>query len=119
METFVWNEHFITGEAQVDAEHQELVRIINWIIGHQKSAAEKMELGKVLDDLVQYAATHFTHETELMVAGGCDPRFLRTCSKPLETGPGRAGSRRMPSSSSSSSGKLVAKRRVFLAGCLP
>ena len=33
METFVWNEHFITGEAQVDAEHQELVRIINWIIG--------------------------------------------------------------------------------------
>jgi hemerythrin len=41
METFVWNEHFITGEAQVDAEHQELVRIINWIIGHQKSAAEK------------------------------------------------------------------------------
>ena len=78
METFVWNEHFITGEAQVDAEHQELVRIINWIIGHQKSAAEKMELGKVLDDLVQYAATHFTHETELMVAGGCDPRFLRT-----------------------------------------
>ncbi len=77
METFVWNEHFITGEPQVDTEHQELVRIINWIIGHQKSAAEKQELGKVLDDLVNYAATHFTHETELMVAGGCDPRFLQ------------------------------------------
>ncbi len=77
METFVWNERYVTGEEQVDAEHQELVRIINWIIGNRKSTAEKQELGKVLDDLVNYAATHFAHETQLMVSCGCDLRFLK------------------------------------------
>ncbi|MDE1545139.1 bacteriohemerythrin [Dechloromonas agitata] len=77
MEAFVWNERYITGEEQVDAEHQELVRIINWIIGHRKSAAEKQEMGQILDDLVNYAANHFAHETQLMVASGCDPRFLQ------------------------------------------
>ncbi|MFN4341058.1 MAG: bacteriohemerythrin [Azonexus sp.] len=77
METFVWNERYMTGEPQVDAEHQELVRIINWIIGHRKSAAEKQEMGRILDELVDYAANHFAHETQLMVASGCDPRFLQ------------------------------------------
>ena len=77
MEAFVWNERYVTGEQQVDNEHQELVRIINWIIGHRRSADENQGIGKVLSDLVDYAANHFAHETELMVSSGCDPRFVQ------------------------------------------
>ena len=77
MDTFVWNERYVTGEPQVDTEHQELVRIINWIIGNRKSSQESVEMGKILSDLVDYAANHFTHETELMVAANCDPRFVQ------------------------------------------
>ena len=77
MDAFVWSERYVTGEQQVDTEHQELVRIINWIIGHRKSSTEREEMGNILSGLVSYAANHFTHETELMVKAGCDPRFIR------------------------------------------
>jgi len=77
MDAFVWSERYVTGEDQVDTEHQELVRIINWIIGHRKSSTEREEMGNILSGLVSYAANHFAHETELMVKAGCDPRFIR------------------------------------------
>lgn len=77
MEAFVWNERYITGEEQIDAEHQELVRIINWIIGNRRSADENQKISQVLSNLVDYAANHFAHETDLMVSSGCDPRFVR------------------------------------------
>lgn len=77
MDIFAWNDSFVTGEPVVDAEHQGLVRLINWIIEHQSSTTPPEEIDKVLVQLVQYAVTHFQHEEELMAATGCDPGFVR------------------------------------------
>ena len=77
METFVWNERFLTGEAIVDDEHQELVRIINWVGSLQaRQDVRAEELHAVLDQLVQYAVMHFGHEECLMVESGVDERHF-------------------------------------------
>lgn len=75
MDIFAWNDSFVTGEPVVDAEHQGLVRLINWLIEHQSMATPPEEVDRVLAQLVDYAVTHFRHEEELMESVGCDPRF--------------------------------------------
>ncbi len=75
MDIFVWNDSFVTGEPVVDAEHQGLVRLVNWLIEHQSTATPAEEVDRVLAQLVDYAVTHFRHEEELMESAGCDPRF--------------------------------------------
>ncbi|WP_265949892.1 ATP-binding protein [Dechloromonas sp. A34] len=75
METFVWNDRFMTGEAIVDDEHKELVRIINWVGSLQaEQRGDPDELHAVLDKLVAYAVMHFAHEEELMASVACDER---------------------------------------------
>jgi len=75
METFVWNDRFLTGEAIVDDEHKELVRIINWVGSLQaRQGVRPEELHAVLDQLVQYAVMHFAHEEALMAESGVDER---------------------------------------------
>jgi hemerythrin-like metal-binding protein len=76
MDIFVWNERYLTGEAVVDSEHQELVRIINWVIEHQAGSNEQARIDDVLNQLVDYAATHFRHEEELMESAGCAAQFI-------------------------------------------
>lgn len=77
METFVWNDCFLTGEAQVDTEHQELVRIINQVGSMQaEQQAQPGEFNAVLDRLVDYAVSHFNHEEALMLNVGCDERHV-------------------------------------------
>lgn len=75
MDIFVWNESFVTGEPVVDAEHQGLVSLVNWLIEHQTTSTPAAEIDKVLVQLVDYAVTHFQHEEALMQSSGCDPRF--------------------------------------------
>ncbi|MBS1129879.1 MAG: PAS:Hemerythrin cation binding region [Proteobacteria bacterium] len=77
MDAFVWNERYMTGEAQVDEEHQELVRIINWVIEHQSVPAQDDDIQRVLASLANYAVMHFGHEEELMEQMHCDPRFIQ------------------------------------------
>lgn len=76
MDIFIWSERYVTGEAVVDTEHQELVRIINWVIEHQSGLHQERNVGEVLDQLIAYAATHFRHEESLMAECGCDPKFI-------------------------------------------
>lgn len=76
METFVWNDRFMTGETVVDEEHKELVRIINWVGSLQSQEAAANEIEKVLEYLVNYAGTHFSHEEALMAESGCDIRHV-------------------------------------------
>ncbi len=77
MDIFVWNDRYVTGESTVDSEHRELVRIINSIIERQSSSITPEELDGILARLIDYAATHFLHEEELMIEVGCDPAFQR------------------------------------------
>jgi hemerythrin-like metal-binding protein len=76
MDTFVWDERYLTGEEVVDNDHRELVRIINWVSNMQAQESTAEAIGEVLDQLVQYAVTHFGHEETLMADIGCDPRHV-------------------------------------------
>lgn len=75
MDTFVWDERYQTGEAQIDSEHQRLVELINSLIEMQTTEEHPPEAPRVLAELVAYAAEHFAHEEALMALVGCDPRF--------------------------------------------
>lgn len=66
----------LTGEATVDAEHKELVRIINWVGQLQTQNDRAAEFHDVLDELIQYAVKHFAHEEQLMTECPCDSRHL-------------------------------------------
>lgn len=76
METFVWNDRYLTGEAIVDSEHKELVRIINQVGSMQSQEAQAADIEKVLEELVQYAVVHFSHEEALMEEVSCDSRHV-------------------------------------------
>src|SRR5574343_598022 len=76
MDTFAWSDRFLTGEATVDSEHRELVRIINWVGGLHAQNAKPEEIEKVLEELIQYAVVHFLHEEALMAQAGCDQRHI-------------------------------------------
>jgi hemerythrin-like metal-binding protein len=76
METFVWSDRFLTGEAIVDSEHRELVRLVNWVGDLQAEGRVAEAATKLFDDLVSYAAVHFAHEEELMQATGVDDRHF-------------------------------------------
>jgi len=77
MDTFVWNDRFLTGEPIVDEEHKELVRIINWVGSLQaQQQSNPAEFNGILDKLVQYAVVHFRHEEELMAGLACDERHV-------------------------------------------
>jgi two-component system, NtrC family, sensor kinase len=75
MDVFMWDEKYVTGEPVVDAEHKELVRIINLVSEKASKQTPEAQVDKILVGLVQYAAVHFAHEEELMAAVGCDARF--------------------------------------------
>lgn len=76
MDIFVWSDRYMTGEALVDSEHQELVRIINWVVEHQSLPEGDGKIREVLDQLASYAVMHFGHEEALMAREGCDRRFI-------------------------------------------
>lgn len=76
MEAFVWDKHYLTGETQVDEEHQELVRLINRIVDAGDCVIDHDQINTVLDQLVNYAANHFRHEEFLMKKEGCAPEFI-------------------------------------------
>lgn len=63
---FEWNNTLSVGVASVDAQHQNLFAIARELHAAMSSGQGKTALGKVLDRLVQYAASHFAHEERLM-----------------------------------------------------
>lgn len=76
MDAFIWDQRYMTGEAIVDTEHQELVRIINLVVEKVSSKTPAAEVDLILSQLVQYAVVHFGHEERLMAETKCDPRHI-------------------------------------------
>jgi hemerythrin-like metal-binding protein len=76
MDAFIWDKHYLTGETQVDEEHQQLVRLINRIVDAGDCVIDEHSINTVLDQLVNYAIVHFQHEEALMIAEGCAPEFI-------------------------------------------
>lgn len=78
MDAFVWDQNFITGLADVDSQHQELVALFNQLnhtLFHGENTTDE-QLEVVFQQLLAYAAHHFTDEEGLMVAQGLDARHV-------------------------------------------
>lgn len=76
MEAFVWNAQYMTGEAQIDAEHQGLVQMLNGLIIARAMGQDTPHVGELLGKLTQYAMEHFAHEENLMREVGVDARHI-------------------------------------------
>lgn len=66
VEAFVWSDKLATGIADVDAQHQRLVDLINEIGSMCAAGANSAQIKPVLDELVRYAVYHFDEEEQLM-----------------------------------------------------
>ncbi len=61
-----WNETLSVGVPSLDAEHKQLVALVNRLHDAMINGSGKAALHGVLQELVQYTQTHFKHEEELM-----------------------------------------------------
>jgi len=78
METFIWDQRFVTGIEIVDAQHHRLVNIINQL-GEVMLAGDNLSEGRmqiVFKQLSDYAREHFHDEEQLMRDAGLDPRHI-------------------------------------------
>lgn len=60
-----------TGSASIDAQHRQLIEIVNRLMAAMARGTAKDEIGPVLLDLERYAATHFDHEEGCMWRYAC------------------------------------------------
>lgn len=78
IETFVWDDLFITGLEAVDEQHRRLVALVNNLSaslidgGGQDDAA----VDAIIGELADYAVYHFAEEERLMVQAGVDRRHV-------------------------------------------
>ena len=78
MDTFIWNQKFLTEIPDVDAQHKCLVALMNRF-GRTLAAgdaSDTAELDATYRELVDYAAEHFRTEGELMLKAKCDRRHI-------------------------------------------
>lgn len=78
MDSFQWDEHYVTGLVEVDKQHHHLVDVINRF-GDLLTQAEGVafeDVEKVFGELAAYAQYHFAEEELLMDKTGIDPRHL-------------------------------------------
>lgn len=64
-EIFPWNRNFDTGIEKIDEQHKVLVEILNRLAWHFASSTSELDCGRILDELLAYAAYHFKAEEEL------------------------------------------------------
>jgi len=77
MTTYVaWKEFYRVGEKSLDAEHRQIIRIINEVYQAIEQNTDRKVVAPILDELVQYTTAHFTHEEAAMRAHGY-PEFAR------------------------------------------
>lgn len=67
---FAWTREMETGNAQIDAEHKELIQACNNLLAACAAGTGKEKLSQTVDFLKQYAQTHFRHEEGLQIESG-------------------------------------------------
>lgn len=58
----VWTDTMSTGVAELDAQHKELIRMVNSLSDAMQAGQGKEEIGKILTFAGQYAQQHFRFE---------------------------------------------------------
>lgn len=61
-----WNSKYSVGIAQIDAQHQKLIGLVNDLNAAMLQGRADEIMGEIFDDLISYTATHFAHEEDLM-----------------------------------------------------
>lgn len=54
LEIFPWDENFETGIDEIDAQHRNLVRLLNVLVGHLAFQSGAPEIDKVFEELKAY-----------------------------------------------------------------
>lgn len=78
IETFVWDELFVTGLDTVDEQHRRLVELVNELSAAliDGKSQDDAALQAVIGRLAEYAHYHFGEEERLMGEAGIDPRHV-------------------------------------------
>ena len=69
-----WSNQYLIGNDIIDAEHQELFRLINEFHSRWVEKHAQHDIAKVLNQLIIYAEMHFRHEEDIMTAA-CYPQL--------------------------------------------
>jgi hemerythrin len=78
VDSFIWDDHFVTSLTEVDKQHHHLVDVINQF-GDLLTQPEGFAFGdieKIFGELAAYTQYHFKEEEMLMDAAGIDPRHF-------------------------------------------
>lgn len=62
VEIFPWNANLETGIAEIDVQHQQLVKLINRLAGHVAYETDLPGLDEIFNELTAYAEYHFATE---------------------------------------------------------
>lgn len=79
MESFHWDEVFVTGLGEVDQQHHKLVDLINELGDAISSdGADATEIASIIQQLFSYTQYHFAEEERMMRAAKVDERHQKT-----------------------------------------
>lgn len=70
MALFTWNNSYSVGVAEIDGQHQEIMRMINELNESMLKGKGKEAVGGILSKLINYTASHFGVEEKLMAKHG-------------------------------------------------
>jgi hemerythrin len=62
MELIQWNNNLSVGIAEIDSQHQRLIKLINDLNDAMRVGKGKDVTGKIINELTNYTLTHFTKE---------------------------------------------------------
>lgn len=63
-ELITWSDKYNLGIAEIDAQHQKMIGIINTLYRAMQASTEKEEMNIILQELIEYANYHFATEEE-------------------------------------------------------
>lgn len=66
MALMTWDEKFSVNVKEIDNQHKKLVDLVNELHGAMSVGKGKEALGKILQSLIDYAASHFATEEKYM-----------------------------------------------------
>ncbi len=66
MAFFTWNDKYSVGIKELDAQHKQLINILNELYEAMQNATAQNALGKIINELVSYTKLHFATEEKYM-----------------------------------------------------
>ena len=65
-----WSNQYLIGNDLIDAEHEELFKLVNAFHTRWAEAHTRQDIAKILNQLIVYAEMHFRHEETIMGDAG-------------------------------------------------